>query len=185
MRINRENSIGLVIDMQEKLIPTVAQQEEIVRNTIVLLKGLKVLEIPIVVTQQNTKALGQTVKEINNVIGNFSYIEKMAFSCYREPAFIKVLHRLSKRNVIIVGAEAHVCVLQTSLDLLYNNYNPVIVEDCIASYSENDKRVALWRMRDVGSIVTTTETILFELCRESGTEEFKNILDLIKIRRNA
>ena len=92
---------------------------------------------------------------------------------------------MSKRNVIIVGAEAHVCVLQTALDLLYNNYNPVIVEDCIASFSVNDKRVALWRMRDVGSIVTTTESILFELCRESGTEEFRNLLNLIKLRRDA
>jgi nicotinamidase-related amidase len=185
MRINRENTIGLVIDMQEKLIPTIDNHVRIVNSTITLLKGLKVLEIPVVVTQQNTKGLGPTIKEINSTIGNSSYIEKMSFSCYRETAFIKVLHRLGKRNVLIMGMEAHVCVLQTTLDLLYNNYNPVVVEDCIGSFSENDKRVALWRMRDVGSVVTTVESIFFELCRESGTDEFKEILDLIKSRRDA
>ena len=185
MRINRENTIGLVIDMQEKLIPTIKNHEEIIKNTIVLLKGLKIFQSPIVVTQQNTKGLGATIPAINKTIGNFSYIEKTKFSCYREPAFIKVLNRIGKRNVIIMGIEAHVCVLQTALDLMYNNFNPVIIEDCIGSADDNDKNVSLWRMRDVGSIVTTCESILFELCRESGTEEFDNILKLVKERKNA
>ncbi len=185
MRINRENTIGLVIDMQEKLIPTIVDYEIIIKNTIALLKGLKILKSPIVVTQQNTKGLGSTVPAINKTIGNFSYIEKTKFSCYREPAFIRVLNRIGKRNVIIMGLEAHICVLQTALDLMYNNFNPVIVEDCIGSANENDKRVSLLRMRDVGSVVTTCESILFELCRESGTNEFKEIQNLVKERKNA
>ena len=135
MRINRENTIGLVIDIQEKLVPNIVNHENIVKNTICLLKGLKLLKVPIVVTQQNTKGLGNTVPEINKTIGNFSYIEKMTFSCYREPAFIRVLNRVGKRNVILMGLEAHVCILQTTLDLLYNNFNPVLIEDCIGSVS--------------------------------------------------
>jgi nicotinamidase-related amidase len=185
MRINRENTIGLVIDFQEKLLSPLANSANLLANSVTLLNGLKVLQVPVIVTQQNTKGLGPTVKEINEAIGNYSYIEKMSFSCYREPAFIKVLHRIGRRNVVIIGLEAHICVLQTALDLLYNNYIPVMVEDCIASSSENDKRVALWRMRDVGSLVTTCESILYELCREAGTEEFKKILELIKGRKNA
>ncbi len=185
MRINRENTIGLVIDMQEKLIPSIIDHQLIIKNTIVLLKGLIVLKNPIVVTQQNTKGLGSTVPAINKTIGNFSYIEKKKFSCYREPAFIRVLNRIGKRNVIIMGIEAHVCVLQTALDLMYNNFNPVVIEDCIGSSDENDKKVSLWRMRDVGSVVTTCESILFELCRESGTDEFEEILKLVKERKNA
>lgn len=185
MRINRENTIGLVIDMQEKLIPAIRSHDKIIKNTIILLKGLKVFQTPIVVTQQNTKGLGPTVPDINKTIGNFSYIEKTKFSCYREPAFIRVLNRIGKRNVIIAGVEAHICVLQTALDLMYNNFNPVIIEDCIGSADENDKKVSLWRMRDVGSVVTTCESILFELCRESGTEEFNKILELIKEKKNA
>jgi nicotinamidase-related amidase len=185
MRINRENSIGLVIDMQEKLMPSIQDNSAIINNTVTLLTGLKIFNCPIIVTQQNTPGLGQTLQIINKTIGNFSYIEKTKFSCYREPAFIRVLNRIGKRNVIIMGVETHVCVLQTALDLLYNNFNPVVVEDCTGSSVVNDKRVSLWRIRDVGSIITTCESILFELCRESGTDEFRELLKLIKERKNA
>jgi nicotinamidase-related amidase len=185
MRINRENTIGLVIDMQEKLMPAIAEKNAVLNNTLKLLHGLKIFKIPIVVTQQNTTALGATVAQINDTIGNFSYIEKNTFSCYREPAFIRVLNRIGKRNVVIMGVEAHICILQTTLDLIYNNFNPVIVEDCIGSCNENDKKVAIWRMRDVGSVITTSESMLYELCRESGTDEFKKLLKLLKEHKNA
>ncbi len=185
MRINRENTIGLVVDLQEKLIPTIPESRLLVDNTLCLLNGLKVMKVPVLVTQQNTKGLGPTIPEINGAIGNFSYIEKMTFSCYREPAFIRVLNRIGKRNVLMMGLEAHVCILQTAIDLLYNNFNPVIVDDCIGSSSENDRKVALWRMRDVGAVVTTCESILLELCREAGTDEFKEILKLLKARKDA
>ncbi len=180
MRINRENTIGLVIDMQEKLVPTIDNSKFLVSQSLRLLKGLKLFGIPIVVTQQNTKALGSTIPEINKSIGNFSYIEKITFSCYREPAFIKVLNRIGKRNVIMLGVEAHICILQTALDLLYNNFNPVIINDCIGSGQKHDKEVAVWRMRDVGSVITSSESILFELCREAGTQEFSDLLKLLK-----
>jgi nicotinamidase-related amidase len=185
MRINRENTIGLVLDMQEKLIPAIANQEDLLKNSLKLLEGLKLFKIPIVVTQQNTAGLGATIPEINNAIGNFSYIEKNTFSCYREPAFIRVLNRIGKRNVVIMGVEAHICILQTTLDLIYNNFNPVIVEDCIGSCNENDKKVSVWRMRDVGSVITTSESMLYEICREAGTDEFKELIKLIKKYKNA
>jgi nicotinamidase-related amidase len=185
MRINRENTVGLVIDIQEKLLPSILYQEQLRADITTLLLGLKIFNLPIIVAQQNTKGLGHTIPEISKALGNFTYIEKSTFSCFREPAFSKVLSRIGKRNVIIMGIETHICVLQTALDLLYNNYNPVIVEDCIGSARENDQRVALWRMRDVGVMVTTCESVLFELCRESGTDEFKALLKLIKERKNA
>lgn len=185
MRINRENTIGLVIDFQEKLMPGISGNDAIVRNSLKLLDGLKLFKVPVIVTQQNTKGLGSTILEINKAIGNFSYIEKNTFSCYREPSFIKVLNRIGKRNVIIMGVEAHVCILQTALDLIYNNFNPVIIEDCIGSSNINDKNVAVWRLRDVGSIITTSESMLFELCREAGTDEFKELLKIIKKNKNA
>ena len=109
-----ENTIGLVIDFQEKLVPSIQNHQLIVSNSIQLIKGLNVLKIPMVVTQQNTKGLGNTIPEMSQAIGNYSYIEKMTFSCYREPSFIRVLNRIGKRNVVILGLEAHVCVLQTT-----------------------------------------------------------------------
>lgn len=185
MRINRENTIGLVVDFQEKLIPAIPNKDEIIKNSLKLLEGLRLFNVPVIVTQQNTKGLGSTIPEINKAIGNFSYIEKNTFSCYREPAFIRVLNRVGKRNVIIIGVEAHICILQTALDLIYNNFTPVIIEDCIGSSNVNDKHVAVWRLRDVGSIITTSEAMLFELCRESGTDEFKKLLNIIKKDKNA
>jgi nicotinamidase-related amidase len=180
MRIYKENTIGLVIDMQEKLLPHMKQSAEVKQNCITLINGLKVLNIPILVTQQYTKGLGPTDDEVNKAIGNFSYIEKSTFSCYRETNFIKVLNKSGKRNVIIMGIESHVCVLQTAMDLLYNNFNPVIVTNAISSRKEEDKKVAVWRMRDIGAIMTTYESILFELCKQAGTEEFKAISKLVK-----
>lgn len=180
MRINKENSIGLIIDMQEKLVPHIHNNKFIVENCLKIIHGLKILDVPLLVTQQYTKGLGDTIPEINKAIGNFTYIEKNTFSCYREPAFIQVLNRIGRRNVIIVGIETHVCLLQTSLDLIYNNFNPVIIIDATGSRKETDKEVALWRIRDIGSIVSTTESILFELCKKAGTDEFKAISKLIK-----
>lgn len=180
MRINKENTIGLVIDMQEKLVPHMSEKESLIENSLKMIHGLKALQVPIVVTQQYTKGLGSTIPEINEAIGNFSYIEKMAFSCYREASFIRIMNRIGKRNVVIVGVEAHVCVLQTTLDLLYNNFNPVVVTDAISSRKPDDKKISLWRMRDVAAVMTTTESILLELCREAGTPEFKTISKLIK-----
>jgi hypothetical protein len=185
MRINRENCIGLVIDIQEKILPIIYGKQELIKNSLILLKGLKILQIPILVTQQNSKSLGSTIPEINSVIGNYSYIDKMTFSCYRDPDFVKIINRNGKKNVIIIGIEAHVCVLQTGLDLLYNNFNPVIVEDCIGSSKENDRRVSLWRMCDIGMVITTYESILLELCREAGTDEFKALLKLFKESKDA
>lgn len=180
MRLNKENTIGLVIDMQEKILPHINNNENIIKSCLTMVNGLRTLSVPIVVTQQYTKGLGNTIPIVNEAIGNFSYIEKTTFSCYREPSFIKVLNRTGKRNVVIMGIESHVCVLQTALDLLYNNFNPVIVTDAIGSRKDEDRTIALWRMRDVGCIMTTTESILFELCREAGTPEFKEISKLVK-----
>ncbi|MBN1118397.1 MAG: hydrolase [Bacteroidales bacterium] len=180
MRLNKENTIAVVIDMQEKLLPHMSNKEQVFNNCLKIVKGLRILSVPIIVTQQYTKGLGNTVQEINQAIGNFSYIEKLTFSCYREPSFIKILNRSSKRNVIILGIESHVCIMQTALDLLYNNFNPVIITDSVSSRNEYDKEVSLWRMRDVGCIMTTTESILFELCRQAGTSEFKEISNLVK-----
>jgi nicotinamidase-related amidase len=185
MALNRENTIGLVIDMQEKILPIIDNQEEIIKNSLALLKGLTVLQIPILVTQQNTKNLGSTIADITGVIDNFSYIDKMTFSCYHEPAFVKILNHIGKKNVIIIGIEAHVCVLQTVLDLASNNFIPVIIEDCIGSSSSNDKQISLWRMRGNNAIISTWESVLMEICHKAGTDEFRALLRIIKERKNA
>jgi nicotinamidase-related amidase len=180
MRIIREKSAGLIIDIQERLFPFIHESEQVARNTSILIQGLKALEIPIVVTQQYTKGLGGTIPALVETLGTSEYLEKVAFSCCDDQGFMDKLAHVDRKYIIIAGIEAHVCVLQTTIDLLEKDYLPVVVEDCISSRSPNDRRIAVERMRSEGAIVTTYESILFELLRYSGTSEFKEISKLVK-----
>lgn len=180
MRILREQTSGLIIDIQEKLTPHIYKHELVATRTAILIQGLKILDIPIVLTQQYTKGLGETIPSITEAIGNYSPVEKISFSCCDEPAFMKRLSQLGGKNIIIAGIEAHVCVLQTVLDLLDNAYVPVVVENCISSRKNRDKRIAVERMRREGAIITTYESILFELTRLAGTDVFKQISKIVK-----
>ncbi len=180
MRINKEASVGLVIDIQERLFPHMDQKEVLLDKSIVLLEGLKILKVPILLTEQYPRGLGQTIEQIRLALDNFAPVEKIAFSCCDESAYLVELSRAARRNVIICGIEAHVCVLQTVIDLLGMEYQPVVVSDCVSSRSPEDKKVALERMRTEGAIITTCESILFELARVAGTDEFKAISRLVK-----
>ncbi len=176
MRIIREKCVALVIDYQERLVPVMNDKDSLIRNSAILLEGLRELEVPMVVTQQYTKGLGMTVKEITQAVGGDAYADKIAFTAYDS-----VKNKLyGKRFVIICGIEAHICVLQTVIDLVAAGYTPVVVEDCISSRKKNDKEIALMRMRDEGAILTTAESLLFELLKVAGTAESKAIQKLIK-----
>ena len=180
MRIVREESAGLIIDFQEKLMPHMKHADEIENNTRLLIEGLQILDIPILITQQYTRGLGETIPGLSGSFTNFEYFEKLAFSCCDDPSFDMSFTRLNKRFIIIAGIESHVCVLQTCIDMLEKGHLPVIVEDCTSSRKEKNKETAIKRMRDEGAIITTCESVLFELLRYSKTEEFKKISQLVK-----
>jgi len=185
MTINCENTIGLVIDLQEKILPIIDRKEELLKNSITLLKGLRALHIPILVTQQNTKNLGNTLPAISELINGFHFFDKLTFSCWRNNEFANKLIETERKNVIIIGIEAHVCVLQTVLDLVSNNYRTIVIEDCIGSSIPNDKLVTLYRMRENGAVISTWESILMELCGQAGTDEFRALLKIVKEGKNA
>lgn len=181
MRIDKKNSLAVVIDFQEKLIPVIDKNEILLHNTEILIKGLDVLEIPMVITQQYTKGLGMTVESIKNVYGDsFQYFNKTTFSCYDDGIILEKIKSYEKKNIIICGIEAHICVQQTVIDCMAAGYQVIIVEDCISSRKENDKKIAIQRMIQEGAIIATYESILFELTRESGSDKFKAISKLIK-----
>jgi len=180
MRILKERSAALIIDVQEKLYPFIFENEILTKNISKLIEGLKIINIPIFITEQYVKGLGPTIAPIANIIGDHPRIEKMAFSCCDEPSLMEGIVVSGKENIIIAGIESHVCVLQTVIDLKSNGYLPVVVQDCVSSRSENDKRMAIERMRQEGATITTVESILFELLRYSGTEQFKGISKLVK-----
>jgi hypothetical protein len=180
MRILREHSAALVIDIQEKLFPLISGHEILALNSGILIRGLQVLQIPLLFTEQYPKGLGPTIQPLKELSGGLQPMEKLAFSCCDDPAIMDQLNVLNKKFIVITGIEAHVCVLQTATDLLERDFIPVIVEDCVSSRRLNDKNMAIIRMRRMGAVITTYESILFELLRYSGTEEFKAISRLVK-----
>jgi nicotinamidase-related amidase len=180
MRILRENSVGLVIDIQERLVPAMEENEVLVENCSKLIQGLHILGLPLLVTQQYTKGLGETIDEIKSLIPDFQYIEKKDFSCSDEPAFAEKLALSGAKNVIICGIESHVCVLQTAIDLKEAGYNPVVAFDCVSSRSFDNIDLAAERFRYEGIMMTSMESILFELTRSAGAQGFKEISKLVK-----
>jgi nicotinamidase-related amidase len=180
MRILKDRTAALIIDIQERLYPFIFENENLTKNVAKLIEGLKIIEIPIFVTEQYVKGLGPTIEPVVNILGDHPRIEKMSFSCCDESRVMEGIAVSGKENIIIAGIESHVCVLQTVVDLIQNGYHPIVVEDCVSSRHENDKRMAIKRMRQEGAIITTVESILFELLRYSGTEQFKGISKLVK-----
>lgn len=176
MRIEKEKSIAIVVDYQEKLVPVMYDTEKLIHNSCILLEGLKTLGVPMVVTQQYTKGLGTTVAPIKEAAGTEEYIDKLSFTAYDSVAEqIK-----GKKFVIVCGIETHICVLQTVIDLKAAGYIPVLVADCVSSRKEADKAVALERAKAEGAIVTTYESLLFELLKVAGTDTSKVIQRLIR-----
>ena len=181
MKISREQCVAILIDVQERLFPHIYQHHELEQNLVRLIQGLKILNVPIIVTQQYTRGLGETIPPIKEILDPFQPIEKLTFSCCGVPAVWDHLGTMEERRyVILFGIETHVCVLQTALDLIREDFVPVIVEDCVSSRRLNDKQVALRRMEAVGCILTTSESLLFELLGKAGTDTFKAISRLVK-----
>ncbi|MBN1927582.1 MAG: hydrolase [Prolixibacteraceae bacterium] len=180
MRIERKSSALLIIDIQEKLAPVMFKFDKVLKQTQKLIMGVQELSLPLLLTQQYTKGLGETIPGISTLIGGFSFIEKRSFSCYDEPAFVEALEEINPRFIIIAGIESHVCVLQTAIDLKAAGYVPVIIADCISSRSKSDLKMALKRYAFEGIMVTSVESILFELTRSSEAPEFKCISKLVK-----
>ncbi len=181
MRIFKEYCAAISVDIQEKLFPHIQNHKELETNIIKLIQGIKVFNIPILVSEQYTKGLGNTITSIKQILGeDYNPVEKIAFSCCQSKDIMKFLTDFNKTQVILFGIETHVCVLQTALDLLELGGTPIIIEDCVSSRNLNDKKIAIERMRQAGAIITTLESILFELCQEAGTEDFKKILKIVK-----
>ncbi len=180
MRVSAENTMALVIDYQEKLIPVIYNNDDIVKNSALLIKGLNELEVPIVVSQQYTKGLGATIEPIALALGEFVPFDKMSFSLWGTEEIREAIKSANRKNVVVCGVEAHICVLQTVIDLVENGYNVFVVEDCIGSRKPNDKKFSCKRAVREGAFLTTYEAILYELTTGAGTPHFKAISKLTK-----
>jgi nicotinamidase-related amidase len=178
--LTTEKSALLVIDIQERILPVIHQHELVVENTIKLIKGFKVLSLPIFHTEQYPKGLGQTVNAIQNELENNEAIQKLTFSCSGAVELFDELQNRKISQVVVCGIESHVCVQQTVLDLLANEFQVNVAADAISSRRIKDYEIALSRMAKHGTEITTSEAILFELLNVCGTDEFKQISKIVK-----
>jgi nicotinamidase-related amidase len=180
MRLHRGHCIGLIVDTQERLFPHIDGREALAQGMERLIRGLGVLGVPLLWVQQYTKGLGETIPALAELLQPYPRFEKLSFSSCGEPGLLSALRLSGRRSVLIAGIEAHVCVLQTVLDLLTLGFQPVVAEDCVSSRRPADKAVAIARMRQEGARITTCESLLFELLGAAGTETFKAISRLVK-----
>lgn len=181
MRIQREATSAIIVDIQERLSPHIAEIDSVIKRTNILISGLAALSVPVIVTEQYTKGLGSTVESVRTALGDsYRPIEKMTFSCCGAVDVMVHLTSEGKQFIILAGIETHVCVLQTALDLIEQGFTPVIPADAVSSRSVADKEIALRRLASAGAIVTSVESLLFELCVVAGTDTFKAISALVK-----
>lgn len=179
MFLDIEDTIFLVIDIQEKLHPVIYNREDILKKSIIFLKSIEILQGEILGTQQYKKGLGQTLKEIKEYIEDKNMYDKNSFSAYNGE-LKEYLNNQNKKNIVIIGMETHICVFQTARDLIINGYNVYIVKDLVGSRSLENYNNALYLLDKLGCIITNMETVLFDLLRTSESEKFKQILKLIK-----
>lgn len=171
----------IMIDIQQKLLPPIFQKEQLIKNAQLLLRLAGILHIPAILTTQYAKGLGDTVPDIQELVPN-SGIDKQAFSCFGSDMFCSALKRLpGRRNtVLLCGMESHICVMQTALGALNEGYLVHAASDAVGSRTEWNWKIGLDRMRMAGAVISSTEAIVYELLRSSGSDAFKQMLPHLK-----
>jgi nicotinamidase-related amidase len=204
MRVDANEVALIVIDMQEKLVPAMFEMHHLIHNTTKLIRGCASLDVPVLFSQQYTKGLGNTIEPVVSAyaetahitranvklavedplmpreLAAFSHIEKTTFSVMDEPAFVKALEETGRRDVILCGIEAHVCVMQSASSLLEAGFTVRIAADAVSSRHQNDARFAYTRMENDGATITTSEALIFELLRDSKHPMFRHVSALVK-----
>lgn len=176
----------LVIDVQEKLINTIANAEAVIANISALIKTAQLFQVPIVTTEQ--EKLGPSVavlKELLQTYQAYNPISKQSFSCCRNGPFRQALEKTHRKHLLITGIEAHICVSQTALDLLANDYLVQVIADATSSNSPQDHQAAIDRLASAGATITTTEALIYELTATAQTPLFKQVLAIVKDRRKS
>jgi len=178
-RLTSQNTALVVIDVQEKLMNLMPRRAELIAAIQRLMGAARVLNLPTLITAQYIKGLGPVCPEIMEAAPGIQPTEKIAFSCCGSEEFMRAVKELRRQRLLLCGIEAHVCVQQTAIDLM-KDYFVYVAVDAIGSRHEEDRAVAIERIRDCGAVITTVESAVFELLREAGTDQFKQILPLFK-----
>ena len=175
--LHKDNSLLVIIDMQERLVPAMAEKDRLVENAIKLVKFSRIIGLPVLVTEQ--QKLGETIPEIREPLEDFSPISKLEFDCFGSQDFLDRITALKKKALIIIGIEAHICVAQTALHAL-SDYEVHVVGDATSSRTPDNQKVAIFRMGQAGVTITSTEMVIYELLGRAGTDTFRKVLQLVK-----
>ncbi|MBN2302503.1 MAG: hydrolase [Lentisphaerae bacterium] len=178
--MNTDKLVLVLVDVQSKLAQLMHDKESLFSNLQKLISGIKALSIPIIWLEQNPSKMGPTISELSQLLTDENPIPKMSFSGCGEPACMAALRNTNRTQIILAGIETHVCIWQTTADLLAAGYEVEIVTDAVSSRAFHDKQIALQRMESVGARLTTTEMILFELLKTAKHPAFKTILKIVK-----
>jgi nicotinamidase-related amidase len=179
-RLLSGNTLLVLVDVQERLYPVMYDKMRLLENTLKLVQGAVALGVPLIVTEQYPRGLGTTLPELKSLIPDFEPLEKMSFSCCGETVFSDSLSAGGRRQVLVAGIEAHVCVYQTSIDLLNAGYEVSLVTDCVSSRTVENRDVAIRRLEQAGVLLTSTEMALFELLGKAGGDTFKALSKIVK-----
>jgi nicotinamidase-related amidase len=178
--ISRSEAVLIVIDIQGSLFQAMQDKENLLVNTVKVIRGAKVFSLPIIVTEQIPEKLGQTMPALAQELNGIERIGKISFSCWENNDFRKKLELSGRRKAIIMGIESHVCVYQTAIDLIDNGYSVHVVADAVSSRTKENCDIGLNAMKSAGVHLTCAEMILFELLRTAGDAQFKDIHKIVK-----
>jgi nicotinamidase-related amidase len=175
--VKREECALVVIDVQERLMPAIAQKEVILQNTLRVLKFAQLVDIPVVITEQ--EKLGPTIPEVAAEALGVNPVGKVFFNCFMSAEFENYIKQLEKKTLVLAGVEAHICVAQTALQAL-SSFKVHVLADAIGSRTPENRDIALGRMLQAGATITSTEMFIYEILQRAGTDKFKAALQLVK-----
>jgi nicotinamidase-related amidase len=176
-----EDCIVGVIDMQERLLPPIFERERLVRNSQLLIRLANLLPLPVVLSTQYAKGLGQTIPEIASLLPNVKAVDKLEFGCFGNGEFCSAISVLAGRNTLLLcGMEAHICVMQTALGALNQGLNVHVAADAVSSRTELNWKMGLERMKEAGAVLSSAEMMIYELLSKAGTAAFKEMLQYMK-----
>ncbi len=179
--LDRRRAALVVVDIQEKLLPAIFEKQRLLANTLLLMRAAAILDVPIVLTSQYRKGLGDVLAEVKAAAPEVPVLDKATFGCFGDGGFLAHLAALGARDQLVVtGIESHICVTQTTLGALARGYTVHVAADAVSSRSESNWRTGLSRMERAGAVVSSSEMALYELLGRSDGAEFKRVLPLLK-----
>jgi nicotinamidase-related amidase len=178
--LRKDDTLLVIVDIQTKLLNLIFEKERLASSCRKLIQAAKLLEVPMVMTEQYPKGMGPTDPQILELLEDVGAIEKVSFSCCGVEDFNQRISGFGRKQMLVIGIEAHVCILQTVHDLLHRGYLAYVPYDAVSSRKEGDYTNALDRMRQAGAVIGSVESAVFELLERAGTPVFKQVSRLIK-----